>query len=129
MAYGVAYSADAQFINDTTRLKQEFIDADFVKDHRRKLDALKNLNLLLQPKMDVRDELKQIYWIEENLHKISVLHPQTGEVIGFNPGNQLKLDRYMRGVIDSMLKKAQKIGVYTKEIVEASKSMSDFGRS
>lgn len=122
------WSSDLQFINDVTSLKQEFINADFDGDHNRKIKALSNLNLLIQPTVDVTDELKEIYWLEDNaLGLINVINKQGQQ--GVNYENARKVNRQMRFIMDKMLGKLQEGGRYTQKPLDPKKSMQDFSSS
>lgn len=128
MATGRPWSADIQFVQDVTTLKQEYINADFDKDIDRKITALRNLNLLIQPKVDVKDELDLIYKAEDSIPILYVKN-KAGQ-IGVDVNNLKIMERFLNRLLSSMLQKLQDGGIYTQQYADPRKSMStSFERS
>ncbi len=126
MAAGRAWSADKQFLDDVTSLKQAFINADFQDNIQDKINALKGLNLLVSPVVQVEKELEEIHFAEDNMYNIYVT--QKG-VTGIHTENKKRMDRFLSEIMVRMLFKLQKEGVYTQPNVDPKKAMANFGGS
>lgn len=128
MAQGRNWSNDSNFISDMNILKQKYIEADISHDLPSKLAYLKNFHMLLKPKMNLDLEDKQIDWCERNMQFVYFVN-QKGET-GTNLQNEQAMNKFMKKIMDNILKKSQEAGIYTQQSGDARKALgTGFGGS
>jgi hypothetical protein len=119
---------DAHFINNLNALIQFYIDADINDDLEKMFKAVKNLEIIISPKIkDTTKEHDNITWIRDNMANIFVFDNATGKVRGVNQVNMLAVRRLLDETYRSLLMKLEKEKIYTAETSDPNKAMGYFG--
>lgn len=120
------WSMDQFFISNVNALIQQYVDADFRDDMESMFKALKNLEIIVSPKIkDTTEEHKSISWIRDNMPQIFAYDNQ-GKVIGVNPINMTAVRKVLDETYRNLLLKLEKEKIYTGDIVDPNKSMGYF---
>lgn len=126
------WSMDAHFINNVNALIQKYVDADFSDSIEEMFKAVKNMEILISPKVDEVEIKKQhevICWIRNNMTKIFVHDLKTGKVIGVNPQNMATVRALLDETYRALLNILEKEKIYTGEVIDKNKALGYFGSS
>ena len=121
---------DSYFIENLNSLIKFYIDADVQDNLEEMFKAVKNLEILISPKIkDTTEEYNNILWIRTNMEHIFVYDNATGKVRGINPSNMNKVRALLDKTYRALLFKLEKEKIYTGETMDINKSMGNFGGS
>ncbi len=124
------WSMDSYVIENLNALIKFYIDADVQDNLEEMFKAVKNLEILISPKVkDTTEEYNNILWIRANMEHIFAYDPTTGKVRGINPANMNKVRGLLDSTYRSLLHKLEKAKIYTGEVIDPNKSMGYFGNS
>lgn len=130
MAHSRTWSMDSYFIENLNSLIKFYIDADVQDNLEEMFKAVKNLEILISPKIkDTTEEYDNILWIRANMEHIFVYDNATGKVRGINPSNMNKVRALLDKTYRALLFKLEKEKIYTGETMDINKSMGNFGGS
>ena len=121
---------DSMFLANVNALIQKYIDADFQDNLEEMFKSIKNLELIVSPKIeDMKAEHMSIMWIRDNMGNIFVYDNQTGKIRGTNPKNMNAVKKVLDETYRSILMKLEDQKIYTGETSDKNKAMSQFGGS
>ena len=124
------WSMDQHFINNLNALIQFFIDADIKDSIEEMFKAVKNLEILISPKIkDTEQEHRNICWIRDNMSNIFIYDNSTGQIRGVNPVNMQAVRTMLDETYRSLLHKLEKENIYTGEVMDPNKSIGYFSGS
>ena len=130
LAHNRSWSMDAFFIENLNSLIKFYIDADVQDNLEEMFKAVKNLEILISPKIkNTEEEYQNILWIRSNMEHIFVYDNATGKIRGVNPLNMNKVRAILDKTYRALLFKLEKEKIYTGEVMDPNKSMGYFGGS
>ena len=128
---GEPWSGDSYFLFNIEALIQKYVDSDFANDIEGEFKAVKNIKLIITPKIEEEEINKKfegdLTWIKNAITQAYVV--QDGRVMGVHPGNYDIVRNKLDDLLKEMLCYLEKHGIYTKKFRDPGMAAGRFSGS